>query len=121
MIELTRENFRKVVKTDGIVLIECWAPGCGACARFDPVFAKVAERKKDHVFARMNVMTDEKLGEFFEIAYTPCLMLYREGLLLLKQPGSFTEEGIQDILSQAESLDMQRVRADLESEVRVEN
>jgi thioredoxin 1 len=62
----------------------------------------------------MNVQTDEKLGEFFEIEYTPTLMLYRDGFLLFKKPGNFDEDALQDIVNQAESLDMEMVRADLE-------
>jgi len=113
MIELTKDNFRDVVGTERIVLVECWAPGCGVCAQFDPVFREVAEQHPEHVFARMNVLTDDNLGEFFEIEFTPALMLYRDGLLLLKQPGSFTAERLTDFVRQAESLDMDLVRADL--------
>jgi thioredoxin-like negative regulator of GroEL len=115
MLELSRQNFKEVVDQQTIVLIECWAPGCGVCAQFDAVFASVAERNQGHTFARMNVLTDEKLGEFFEIEYTPSIMLYRDGLLLLKKPGNFSEDALQDIVDQAESLDMAMVRADLES------
>jgi len=115
VIELERANFRDVVGRESIVLIECWAPGCGVCAQFDPVFAKVAAQYEQHTFARMNVLTDEKLGEFFEIDHTPCLMLYRDGLLLLKKPGNFSEAALKDFIRQAESLDMAIVRADLAS------
>ncbi len=115
MIELNRSNFRELVDRRAIVLVECWAPGCGVCAQFDPVFAKVASQHEEHSFARMNVVTDEKLGEFFEIEHTPCLMLYRDGLLLLKKPGNYSEEELNEIIRQAESLDMEIVRADLES------
>lgn len=115
MIELTATNFKEVVDRQAIVLIECWAPGCGVCAQFDPVFERVAEKNSGHTFARMNVWTDEKLGEFFEVEHTPCIMLYRDGLLLLKKPGNFSEEALQEIVDQAESLDMEMIRADLES------
>jgi thioredoxin 1 len=115
MIELTRANFKDVIDRQALVLVACWAPGCGVCRQFDPVFAKVAARNDQHTFARMNIMTDDKLGEFFEIAYTPCLMVYRDGLLLFKKPGNFSEQELQNILGQAESLDMDLVRADLAS------
>ena len=42
-------------------------------------------------------------------------MLYRDGLLLLKKPGNFSEDALQDMVEQAESLDMEMVRADLGS------
>lgn len=115
MIELTKERFREFVDRKVIVLIEGWAPGCGACLKFDPVFAKVAQKHGRHAFARMNLATDEKLGELFEISHTPCLLLYRDGLLLLKKPGNFTEQQLEKIIEQAESLDMDLVRADIES------
>ncbi|MDJ0763887.1 MAG: protein disulfide isomerase family protein [Myxococcota bacterium] len=115
MLELDRSNFKQTVKRDAIVLIECWAPGCGACLALDPIFAKVAETYRSHTFARMNVATEEKLGEFFEIDHTPSLMLYRDGLLLLKKPGNFSEDALCEIVRQAESLDMAVVRADIES------
>ena len=98
MVELDKKNFRENVGVEQIVLIECWAPGCGVCARFDPIFEQVSERHPDHVFARMNVLTDDNLGEFFGIEHTPTLMLYRDGLLLLKQPGMFTEERLDDLI-----------------------
>ena len=113
MIELDRSNFRENVGKDAIVLVECWAPGCGVCAQFDPVFEKAAATHQGHTFARMNVATEEKLGEFFEIEYTPALMVYRDGLLLLKKPGNFSQEALTDIIRQTESLDMNRVRADI--------
>jgi thioredoxin 1 len=116
VIELTKANFRRVVGTERVVLIECWAPGCGACAKFDPIFQAVAERHPAHVFARMNVNTDDQLGEFFEIGHTPTLMLYRDGLLLLKQPGIYGVEELEDVVRQAASLDMDVVRTDLQAE-----
>ncbi len=66
----------------------------------------------------MNVLTDEKLGEFFEIEYTPSIMLYRDGLLLFRKPGNFSENDLQSIVDQAESIDMEMVRTDLESSQR---
>jgi thiol-disulfide isomerase/thioredoxin len=116
MTELSRSNFREFVANEAIVFIECWAPGCGACAQFDPVFEKVARGHPQHSFARMNIATHERLGEFFEITHTPCLMVYRDGLLLLKKPGNFTEEALINIIGQAELLDMTRIRADMEEQ-----
>jgi thioredoxin 1 len=115
VIELSRSNFKEVVGREAIVLVSCWAPGCGVCEVFRPVFEKVAERYPQHSFVRMNVGTDEKLGEFFEIAFTPCLMVYRDGLLLLKKPGNYDEQALTDIVEQVQSLDMEMVRADLEA------
>jgi len=116
LTELTKSNFKEVVGVNKIVLISCWAPGCGVCLKFDPVFEKVSKRFPDHVFARMNVLTEEKLGEYFGIEHTPALMLYRDSLLLLKKPGVFSDETLADMIGQMESLDMNVVRKDIAAE-----
>lgn len=35
------------VAGDRLVRVECWAPTCGACKVFDPVFERVAEKHPD--------------------------------------------------------------------------
>ena len=43
-------------------------------------------------------------------------MVYRDGILLLKQPGNFDEEALNGIIDQAEALDMEMVRAEMKKE-----
>ena len=38
------------VDGDGLVLVECWAPTCGACKVFDPVFESVADKHPEHLY-----------------------------------------------------------------------
>jgi thioredoxin 1 len=100
---------------EGIVLVLCWGPSCGVCHNFEPVFRRIAEEHPDHTFAKMDVQTHADLGEFFEIRHTPTLLLYRDGLLLFRKPGVFDAKELRNIIAQAESLDMDRVRADAEA------
>lgn len=113
---ITRETFPEVVKTGGIVFIEWWAPNCGACRQFDPVYLRVAGKHPDHVFAKINVVEEEHLAEFFDVSHTPALSVYRDGLLLFKRPGSFDEEALDGIVDQVAGLDMEQVRRDMERE-----
>ena len=64
----------------------------------------------------LNVIEEEDLATFFEIEHTPTLMLYRDGLLLMKKAAQYTEEELAGIVQQAESLDMDLVKADLAEE-----
>ena len=79
----------------------------------EPAWNSMAERYPEHVFARLNVVEEEDLATFFEIEHTPTLLLYRDGLLLLRRAAQYTEDELVGIVSQAESLDMDLVRADL--------
>jgi thioredoxin 1 len=96
-----------------LVLVECWAPTCGACKQFDPVFEKVAEAHPDHRFLRLDITAEDGFGEALGIDHTPALMVYREGILLFRQPGNYGEEELADIVRQAATIDMEMVRADI--------
>ena len=57
---------------------------------------------------------DQKdLRDALGIRHVPSLLLYRDGMLLFNQPGSFDEAALDSIVAQAESLDMDLVRAEL--------
>jgi thioredoxin 1 len=114
--ELTHENHRSILGRQGIVLVECWASHCGACKMLAPVYSKVSERYPQHTFAKLDTMAEKKLSSILEIVHVPTLLLYRDGNLLFKQAGNFDEARLDDVISQAEALDMDAVRADIASE-----
>lgn len=115
-VELTQANYQKILADGVIVLVDCWAASCGACNALGPVFAKVSERHPRHTFAKLDTLAEEELTSVFDIVHVPTLMLFRDGLLLFKQAGNFDYARLEDIIGQAEALDMDAVRADLEGE-----
>jgi thioredoxin 1 len=106
-------DLRARVAGDGLVLVECWAPTCGACKEFDPVFERVAEAHPEHVFLRLDITADEGASESLGIEHTPTLMVYREGILLFREAGNYEEAQLADIVRQAATIDMEMVRADI--------
>ena len=101
------------VAGDGLVLVECWAPTCGACKVFDPVFERVAEKHPEHAFFRLDITADEDSSKSLGVEHTPTLMVYREGILLFQQAGNYEETQLADIVRQAATIDMEMVRADI--------
>ena len=107
------EDLNARVDADGLVLVECWAPTCGACKVFDPVFERVAEKHPEHSSLRLDITADEDASKSLGIEHTPSLMVYREGILLFRQAGNFEEAQLADIVRQAAMIDMDMVRADI--------
>jgi thioredoxin 1 len=113
--DLDQGNFQPTVSADGIVLVYCWAASCGACRQFGPVYARVAAGHPGHTFAKLDTISQSELAKSLGVAYVPALLLYRDGILLFQQAGNFDAERLEDIIAQAEGLDMAAVRADIEA------
>jgi thioredoxin 1 len=113
MMDVSEAGYDETVQTNGIVLVQCWAPWCRACAGQDSAYARVAEKHPEHVFGRLNTEDAETIVTRLHIEHIPALLVYREGLLLFMQPGQFEEEQLESIVSQAESLDMDLVREEM--------
>ena len=61
-----------------------------------------------------------RLSDATGVTHVPTLLLYREGLLLLRHPGAVDEATLESMVSQALALDMGAVRAEMEREAREE-
>lgn len=116
IVHLGTDNFSSTVSAEGITLIDCWASWCGACADFEPIYRQAAERHPDHTFGKLDTQAEKRLVKELGIEHIPSLLLYRDGILLFRQPGYYSEEKLEDIVQQAESLDMNEVRAHIAAE-----
>jgi thioredoxin 1 len=110
---LTRDNFKAALEKGGVVVLEVTSATCGACKTFDPVFARVAERHPDIVFAQIDAGAESELVSELNISHIPCLMIYRDEFVLFNQPGTFSEEQVEELISTAVNLDMERLRASM--------
>jgi thioredoxin 1 len=119
IVTLDKDNFEETVASGKIVMVDCWADWCGACKNFAPVFEDVASRHPKHTFGKLDTQSQKDLVAKLGIENIPSLLLYREGIMLFKQPGYFSEEQMNDIVRQAETVDMQKVRMEIETEAKV--
>jgi len=116
VIELNKGNFEQTVSGSGIVMVDCWASWCAACKDFGPVYERVADKHPEHTFGKLNTENEKELVSALEIEHIPTLLLYREGVMLFSQPGYFEEKKLEDIVDQAESVDMDAVRSHIQAE-----
>ena len=115
-IELTKENFEQVITSNPTVIVDYWAPWCGPCRGFAPVFEKVAEANPDVVFAKVNTDEEQEIAAHFQIRSIPTLMVFREQIIVFSQPGALPQGAFEQVVAKAKSLDMAEVRKQMQEQ-----
>ena len=110
VVELTKENFEEVVTSNPTVIVDYWAPWCGPCRGFAPVFERVAGENPDVVFAKVNTDDEQEIASHFQIRSIPTLMVFREQIIVFSQPGALPQGAFEQVVAKAKSLDMDEVR-----------
>jgi thioredoxin 1 len=112
-IDLTKDNFEEVVTGNDMVVIDFWAPWCGPCRGFAPVFEAASEKYPDIVFAKVNSDDEQELAGHFGIRSIPTLMVFREKVILFSEAGALPASGLDSVITQARALDMVKVHAEV--------
>ena len=107
---LTAETFEETVTRDGIVLVDFWAEWCGPCKMFGPVFEESSERHPDAVFAKVDTEEEQGLAGGLGISSIPTLMIFRDGILVFRQPGALPPQTLEQLITAVRDLDMDDVR-----------
>jgi thioredoxin 1 len=108
-VNLTKDNFDQAVSDNPMVVVDFWAPWCGPCRFFSPVFEAASEQNPDVVFAKVNTDEQPELAGMFSIRSIPTLMILRDKVVLYQEAGSMPAGPFQELLDKAKALDMAEV------------
>ncbi len=112
-VKITKDNLQDTIANNEIVIIDFWAPWCGPCKSFAPIYDAVSEKHDDVVFAKVNTEDEQELAASFQIRSIPTLMIFRDQIAIFSQAGMLPESGLEEIIAKTKELDMDMVRKEV--------
>ncbi len=93
-VDVTNRTFqREVLDFPGPVVVEFWAPWCGYCRSFAPVFEAVAGRFTGRAkFVKVNTDENPDLMSRYGVQGTPTLLLFNGSRIVDRIPGAVPRE-----------------------------
>ncbi|MDR2552124.1 MAG: thioredoxin [Treponema sp.] len=100
-ITITVDNFdAEVINSSLPVLLDFWAPWCNPCRMIAPFIEQIADEYADKLkVGKVNVDEQEALAARHNIISIPTLAVYKNGGLILQQPGALPKNEIESFIA----------------------
>ena len=87
-LELNSENFDKTV-SEGISLVDFWAPWCGPCRMIAPVIEELAEDYEGKAkICKVNTDEEQDIAIKFGIRSIPTILFFKDGEIVDQMVGA---------------------------------
>ncbi len=96
VIDVNEADFeQRVLQSEKPVLVDFWAPWCGPCRAFGPIFEDAAEAfSAEATFAKLNVDDNKSIAEQYDVHGIPQVLLFRDGRVADRFVGGASREAI---------------------------
>jgi thioredoxin-like negative regulator of GroEL len=84
------------------------------------VFEAAARKHGDITFAKVDTEAQQALAQAFDVQAIPTLAVFRDGVLLGRNAGALPAAALEGVIEQVRGLDMEKIKADLESRKKAE-
>lgn len=112
-IALGDANFRETYQKNEIVVLDFWAPWCGPCHQFAPIFETVSEKYKDVVFGKVNTEEEQKLSAYFEIRSIPTVIILKNEIEVFRNSGVFGEQELNKLVDEVQNTSLEEIKEKL--------
>ncbi len=100
VLHLTGVNFKEeVLESEGVVLVDFWAPWCGPCQMVGPVLEEVEKEMGDKIkVGKVNVDEEGSLGQEYEIMSIPAVFVFKNGEVVERLIGAMNKDSYKDAI-----------------------
>jgi len=96
-IQTTAANHKQLI-SEGTVVLDFWAPWCGPCISFAPVFEEASENNVGIAFGKVNVDEEPELAAQYGIRSIPTLVVLKDGRIVRREVGALSAGALEELL-----------------------
>jgi thioredoxin 1 len=90
----------KVVKADGPVLVDYWAPWCGPCKMISPLLDEVSKEYAGKLtVVKLNIDDNPQTPQHYGVRGIPTLMMFKNGEVEATKVGAITKSQLTEFIN----------------------
>ncbi|MHB1867895.1 MAG: thioredoxin family protein [Nitrososphaerales archaeon] len=101
VIELTSQNFDRMLKTSKKVFVDFWAPWCKPCIRMEPLIERMADRHSSITFAKVNIEDYGDIATRYHISSIPAYVLFTNSSPSSSRIGAMSEAELEKLIRES--------------------